>query len=113
FAHRWMRFRNSRSRGRITARNTDGRRAASSARRSKTARIKFRSPGPVSLALLVGRIFFFTKRTRLVFCVELYNVTNSANFGRANAVIGSPQAGTITHTATPNRQIQLGLRLVF
>jgi hypothetical protein len=35
------------------------------------------------------------------------------HFGRPNAVIGSPQAGTITNTSLPNRQIQLGLRLVF
>jgi hypothetical protein len=72
-----------------------------------------RAPGLVNLDLLVGRNFIFTERTRLEFRGEFYNFTNSAHFGRPNAVIGSPQAGTITTTATPNRQIQLGLRLVF
>lgn len=72
-----------------------------------------RAPGLVNLDLLVGRNFVFTERTRLEFRGEFYNFTNTAHFGRPNAVIGSPQAGRITNTATPNRQIQLGLRLVF
>lgn len=72
-----------------------------------------RAPGNVNLDLLIGRNFIFTERTRLEFRGEFYNATNTAHFGRPNAVIGSPQAGTITSTATPNRQIQLGLRLVF
>jgi hypothetical protein len=71
------------------------------------------APGMVNLDLLVGRNFIFTERTRLEFRGEFYNSTNTAHFGRPNAVIGSPQAGTITNTATPNRQIQLGLRLEF
>jgi hypothetical protein len=71
------------------------------------------APGVVNLDLLIGRNFVFTERTRLEFRGEFYNATNTAHFGRPNAVIGSPQAGTITNTATPNRQIQLGLRLVF
>jgi Carboxypeptidase regulatory-like domain/TonB dependent receptor len=72
-----------------------------------------RAPGNVNLDLLIGRNFIFTERTRLEFRGEFYNTTNTAHFGRPNAVIGSPQAGTINSTATPNRQIQLGLRLVF
>ncbi|HKE03239.1 MAG TPA: TonB-dependent receptor [Blastocatellia bacterium] len=71
------------------------------------------APGAVNLDLLIGRNFTFTERTRLEFRGEFYNAANTAHFGRPNAVIGSPQAGTITNTATPNRQIQLGLRLVF
>ena len=71
------------------------------------------APGLINLDLLVARNFTITDRTRLEFRGEFYNATNTAHFGRPNAVIGSPQAGTITNTATPNRQIQLGLRLVF
>jgi hypothetical protein len=71
------------------------------------------APGVVNLDLLIGRNFVFTERTRLEFRGEFYNATNNAHFGRPNAVIGSPQAGTNTNTATPNRQIQLRLRLVF
>jgi hypothetical protein len=72
-----------------------------------------RAPGLVNLDLLIGRNFIFTERTRLEFRGEFYNATNSVHFGRPNAVIGSPQAGTINSTSVPNRQIQLGLRLVF
>lgn len=72
-----------------------------------------RAPGLVNLDLLVGRNFIFTETKRLEFRGEFYNFTNSVHFGRPNAVIGSPQAGTITKTSLPNRQIQLGLRLVF
>jgi len=71
------------------------------------------APGVVNLDLLVGRNFAITETVRLEFRGEFYNFTNTAHFGRPNAVIGSPQAGTITNTATPNRQIQFGLRLVF
>ncbi len=71
------------------------------------------APGLINLDLLVARNFTINDRTRLEFRGEFYNATNTAHFGRPNAVIGSPQAGTITNTATPNRQIQLGLRLVF
>jgi hypothetical protein len=78
-----------------------------------SARNVIRAPGLVNLDLLVGRNFVFTERTRLEFRGEFYNFTNSVHFGRPNAVIGSPQAGTITNTSLPNRQIQLGLRLVF
>ncbi len=72
-----------------------------------------RAPGLTNLDLLIGRNFVFSERTRLEFRGEFYNLINSAHFGRPNAVIGSPQAGTITSTSLPNRQIQLGLRLVF
>jgi hypothetical protein len=78
-----------------------------------SGRNALRAPGLVNLDLLLGRNFNFTERTRLEFRGEFYNFTNSAHFGRPNAVIGSPQAGTITNTSLPNRQIQLGLRLVF
>ena len=71
------------------------------------------APGLVNLDLMVGRNFAITETVRMEFRGEFYNFTNTAHFGRPNAVIGSPQAGTITNTATPNRQIQLGLRLVF
>jgi hypothetical protein len=72
-----------------------------------------RAPGLVNLDLLLGRNFVITERTRLEFRGEFYNFTNTAHFARPNAVIGSPQAGRITATSVPNRQIQLGLRLVF
>ena len=72
-----------------------------------------RAPGLVNLDFLVARNFRLSETTRLELRGEFFNLTNTAHFGRPNATIGSPQAGTITVTASPNRQIQLGLRLVF
>ncbi|MGH9843302.1 MAG: hypothetical protein ACREEM_31565, partial [Blastocatellia bacterium] len=54
-----------------------------------------------------------TETKRLELRGEFFNLTNTAHFGRPNAIIGSPQAGRITGTTVPNRQVQIGLRLVF
>lgn len=72
-----------------------------------------RAPGLVNLDFLVGRNFHLTETTRLELRGEFFNLTNTAHFGKPNATIGSPQAGRITATAAPNRQVQLGVRLAF
>ena len=72
-----------------------------------------RAPGLVNLDFLAGRNFRLTETKRLELRGEFFNLTNTAHFGRPNAIIGSPQAGRITGTAAPNRQVQIGLRLVF
>ncbi|MGH9839776.1 MAG: hypothetical protein ACREEM_13425, partial [Blastocatellia bacterium] len=70
-------------------------------------------PGLVNLDFLVARNFQVTERFRVEFRGELYNATNSVHFGRPNLTVNSPQAGRITATQVPNRQIQFGLRLAF
>lgn len=72
-----------------------------------------RAPGLVNLDFLIARNFRLTETTRLELRGEFFNLTNTAHFGRPNATIGSPQAGRITTTSAPNRQVQVGLRLVF
>jgi hypothetical protein len=72
-----------------------------------------RAPGLANLDFLVARNFRLTETTQLELRGEFFNLTNTAHFGRPNATIGSPQAGTITATAVPNRQVQVGLRLTF
>ncbi len=72
-----------------------------------------RAPGLVNLDFLAGRNFRLTETKRLELRGEFFNGANTAHFGRPNAIIGSPQAGRITGTAAPNRQVQIGLRLVF
>jgi hypothetical protein len=72
-----------------------------------------RAPGLVNLDFLIARNFRLTETTRLELRGEFFNLTNTAHFGRPNATIGSPQAGRITVTSVPNRQVQIGLRLVF
>lgn len=54
----------------------------------------------------------------LEFRLEGFNILNHANFGRPNSVIFDAtgrvgNAGRITNTNTPGRQVQLGLKLVF
>ena len=72
-----------------------------------------RAPGLVNLDFLIARNFHLKDTMRLELRGEFFNLTNTAHFARPNATIGSPEAGTITATATPNRQVQIGLRLVF
>ena len=72
-----------------------------------------RGPGLVNLDFLIARNFHLKDTMRLELRGEFFNLTNTAHFARPNATIGSPEAGTITATATPNRQVQIGLRLVF
>ena len=72
-----------------------------------------RAPGLVNLDLLVARNFQVTERFRAELRGELYNATNSLQLGRPNVQTNAGQAGRITNTQIPNRQVQLGLRLVF
>jgi hypothetical protein len=78
-----------------------------------SSRSAIRAPGLVNLDLLIARNFQITERFRIEFRSELYNATNSVHFGRPNVQTNSPQAGRITATQVPNRQVQFGLRLVF
>ena len=72
-----------------------------------------RGPGLVNLDFLIARNFHLKETMRLELRGEFFNLTNTAHFARPDATIGSPQAGTITATASPNRQVQIGLRFVF
>jgi len=55
----------------------------------------------------------FTERMQLQFRAEFFNVMNHATFGTPGASLGSPSFGISTYTATPERQIQFGLRFMF
>lgn len=55
---------------------------------------------------------------RLQFRVEMFNFLNRANFGTPDMVAfingaSNPNAGRITRTRTPARQMQLGIRWTF
>jgi hypothetical protein len=67
----------------------------------------------VNVDLLIARDFRLTETKRVELRGEFFNLTNTAHFGRPNATIGSPQAGRITTTTAPNRQVQVGIRFVF
>jgi len=72
-----------------------------------------RGPGLFNVDVGVTRDFRFTERMRLQFRSEAFNVFNHPNLGLPAAVIGSADAGTISTVASPERQIQLALKLYF
>jgi len=73
-----------------------------------------RAPGLVNLDLLIARNFQIGDGTRLELRGEFFNLTNAVHLGRPNLLIDVPeQAGGITSTQAPARQVQLGLRFVF
>lgn len=78
-----------------------------------SSRHVIRAPGMNNLDATVNRNFKLGEHRNLEFRWEMYNFTNTAQFGRPNLVVNQTQGGTITATAIPNRQMQLGLRLSF
>jgi len=75
-------------------------------------------PGLATVDLSFLKITPIRENMKLQFRAELFNLLNRANFGTPNAVVFtpsgvSPTAGVITNTATPSRQIQFGLKLLW
>ncbi|MEO7144598.1 MAG: TonB-dependent receptor, partial [Bryobacteraceae bacterium] len=78
-----------------------------------SARDVIRAPGLVNLDFLAQRNFHFTEERYVEFRAEFFNLTNSAHFGAPNAAIANAQAGRITSTAAPNREIEFGVKIWF
>ena len=72
-----------------------------------------RAPGFTNLDLLIAREFRIAAGKRLELRAEVFNLTNAVHLGQPDIVIDQPQAGRITSTQAPARQMQLGLRFVF
>ncbi|MBI4483454.1 MAG: hypothetical protein HY652_11260 [Acidobacteria bacterium] len=79
-------------------------------------------PGLATLDFSLVRNFpvsAVSEQFNVQFRAEFFNIFNRANFGRPDLVVFTSAgavrgaAGRITDTATPNRQIQLGLRIGF
>ncbi|GAB4372585.1 MAG: hypothetical protein OHK0021_14940 [Bryobacter sp.] len=71
------------------------------------------APGTKNLDLMVSRTFRMPwEGHALLFRAEAFNATNTANFGRPNAGVGTPAVGTITSAEDP-RRVQLALKYVF
>lgn len=70
-------------------------------------------PGVFMWDLGLMKNFTLTERMKLQFRSEFFNITNHPNFGQPDALVDTPQAGSITSTNTNPRQMQFALRLSF
>lgn len=70
-------------------------------------------PGMQTLDAALVREFAISETARLQFRGELFNALNHTNLGTPNRFVNTPQFGTITEAATPNREVQVSLRLSF
>jgi hypothetical protein len=78
------------------------------------------TPGLTETDLSLTKLFSFSKRLRVQFRTEVFNLFNHTNFNAPNPVVyasatggPSPTAGVITATSTTSRQIQFGLKLLW
>jgi hypothetical protein len=72
-----------------------------------------RAPGFTNLDLLIAKELRIAAGKRLELRAEVFNLTNAVHLGQPELLIDQPQAGRITSTQAPARQVQLGLRFVF
>lgn len=74
--------------------------------------IRFGPTNHADVAILKN--FRFMERFKVQFRAEMFNMTNTPQFGRANTDISSPNFGIVTGTTNVGpRNIQMGLRIQF
>jgi hypothetical protein len=69
-------------------------------------------PGSTSMDMKVGKNWTLAERLRLEYRLEMFNFTNTPNFGTPNGTLNNAQVARITSAADP-RRIQMGMKLVF
>jgi hypothetical protein len=77
-----------------------------------------RGPGLETVDLSLMKNTSLTERVGLQFRVEFFNALNHTNLGVPNPIVFtgtsvSPSAGLITTTATPSRQVQFGVKVIY
>jgi hypothetical protein len=77
-----------------------------------------RGPGLVNVDTSFFKKIRISERLNLQFRAEAFNIFNHANFAYPTEIVFngasvSPSAGSINYTATPSRQIQFALKLLF
>jgi hypothetical protein len=82
------------------------------------SRGSLRGPGLVNVDTSLFKKIRVSERVNLQFRAEVFNLFNHANFGFPNEVVFSgasysSSGGQLTYTATPSRQIQFALKLLF
>jgi hypothetical protein len=78
-----------------------------------TPRNALRGPGFTNVDFSIFKNVLLTERFRLQIRGESFNLLNTPAFNNPNAVLTTSQFGTVTSTQNNNRQIQLGLKLLF
>lgn len=69
-----------------------------------------RGPGLATLDASLARTFKLTESLGIEARAEAFNLLNRANFALPNRILGLNSSGTINHTITPARQMQLVIR---
>jgi hypothetical protein len=75
-------------------------------------RNSFRGPGIANWDLMLGKNFR-TERLNVQFRAEFYNALNHPSLNQPNRFVDTSSFGTITSTLLQNRQVQLGLKLIY
>lgn len=70
-------------------------------------------PGLQTLDAALVREFAVSETARLQFRGEFFNALNRTNLGTPNRFVNTPQFGTVTEAATPNRELQVSMRFSF
>jgi hypothetical protein len=87
--------------------------SAAQASPGNLGRNTFTGPGWSNLDFSIIKDTRISESKMLQFRAEFFNILNQATFGNPGSTLGSSGFGLITGTATTERQIQFGLRLVF
>jgi hypothetical protein len=72
-----------------------------------------RGPGFTNVDFSIFKNIPVGERVRFQIRGEAFNLFNTPAFGNPNAVLTTPAFGTVTSTQNNNRQMQLGLKLLF
>jgi hypothetical protein len=72
-----------------------------------------RGPQLHNVDLALTKVSQLNERVSLQFRVELFNAFNHPNFALPEAFFDNARFGTITSTITPERQVQLGVRVEY
>jgi hypothetical protein len=70
-----------------------------------------RGPGLATVDGALARSLALTNRFSLRLRVEGYNLFNRVNFALPNRILGLASSGSINHTVTPSRQVQIAAKL--
>jgi hypothetical protein len=73
----------------------------------------FRAGNVLELDLAVVKNIALTEQQRLTFRMDIFNITNRANFGVPVRFLEAPGFGRATDTVTPGRRIQFALKYSF